>query len=151
MVHNGIEYGIMQAIAEGFDIMKGAGNPTVAEDHRFTLPVADIAEVWRRGSVLSSWLIDLTAKALVEDPELDEVRRQRAGLRRGPVDGDGGDRGRRCPADVIAASLFTRFRSRQDHSFAEKVAVRDALPVRRSRRAPDRRMKIVQPSPISRR
>src|SRR5689334_1317235 len=59
MVHNGIEYGIMQAIAEGLDIMKGAANPTVAEDHRFNLPLADIAEVWRRGSVLSSWLIDL--------------------------------------------------------------------------------------------
>src|SRR5687767_7763847 len=70
MVHNGIEYGIMQAIAEGFDIMRGAANPTVAEEHRFDLPVADVAEVWRRGSVLSSWLVDLTAKALVEDPAL---------------------------------------------------------------------------------
>src|SRR6204780_5996267 len=70
MVHNGIEYGIMQAIAEGFDIMKGANNPTVDEGHRFQLPVADIAEVWRRGSVLSSWLMDLTAKSLVENPSL---------------------------------------------------------------------------------
>jgi len=70
MVHNGIEYGIMQAIAEGFDIMKNAGNAGVAEDHRLNLPVTEIAEVWRRGSVLSSWLIDLTAKAFVEDKDL---------------------------------------------------------------------------------
>jgi 6-phosphogluconate dehydrogenase len=120
MVHNGIEYGIMQAIAEGFDIMKGAANPTVAEDHRFTLPIADIAEVWRRGSVLSSWLIDLTAKAMVDDPELKKFT--------GSVQDSGEGRWtvmaaieEAVSADVIAASLFTRFRSRQDHSFAEKV------------------------------
>src|SRR6204780_944538 len=70
MVHNGIEYGIMAAYAEGFDVMKGANNATVDEGHRFQLPVADIAEVWRRGSVLSSWLMDLTAKSLVENPSL---------------------------------------------------------------------------------
>lgn len=120
MVHNGIEYGIMQAIAEGFDIMKGAANPTVAEDHRFNLPVADIAEVWRRGSVLSSWLIDLTAKAMVEDPELKKFT--------GSVQDSGEGRWtvmaaieEAVPAEVIAASLFTRFRSRQDHTYAEKV------------------------------
>ena len=120
MVHNGIEYGIMQAIAEGFDIMRGAGNPTVAEEHRFTLPVADIAEVWRRGSVLSSWLIDLTAKAMVEDPQLTKFT--------GSVQDSGEGRWtvmaaieEAVSADVIAASLFTRFRSRQEHSFAEKV------------------------------
>jgi 6-phosphogluconate dehydrogenase len=120
MVHNGIEYGIMQAIAEGFDIMRGAGNPTVAEEHRFNLPVADIAEVWRRGSVLSSWLIDLTAKAMVEDPNLTKFT--------GSVQDSGEGRWtvmaaieEAVSADVIAASLFTRFRSRQDHSFAEKV------------------------------
>jgi len=120
MVHNGIEYGIMQALAEGFDIMRGAGNATVAEEHRFELPVAEIAEVWRRGSVLSSWLIDLTAKALVEDPALSKFS--------GRVEDSGEGRWtvmaaleEAVPADVIAASLFTRFRSRQDHSFAEKV------------------------------
>jgi 6-phosphogluconate dehydrogenase len=120
MVHNGIEYGIMQAIAEGFDIMRGAGNATVAEEHRFQLPVADIAEVWRRGSVLSSWLIDLTAKAMVEDPQLTKFT--------GSVQDSGEGRWtvmaaieEAVSADVIAASLFTRFRSRQDHSFAEKV------------------------------
>jgi len=120
MVHNGIEYGIMQALAEGFDIMRGAGNPTVAEEHRFDLPVADIAEVWRRGSVLSSWLVDLTAKALVEDPALSKFS--------GHVQDSGEGRWtvmaaveEAVPADVIATSLFTRFRSRQEQSFAEKV------------------------------
>jgi 6-phosphogluconate dehydrogenase len=120
MVHNGIEYGIMQAIAEGFEIMKGAANPSVAEEHRLNIPVADVAEVWRRGSVLSSWLIDLTAKALVEDPQLSKYS--------GHV-GDSGE-GRwtvmaaieeAVPADTITASLFTRFRSRQEQSFAEKL------------------------------
>ncbi|HTR53617.1 MAG TPA: decarboxylating 6-phosphogluconate dehydrogenase [Kofleriaceae bacterium] len=120
MVHNGIEYGIMQAIAEGFDIMRGAANATVAEEHRLHVPVADVAEVWRRGSVLSSWLIDLTAKAMVEDANLAKFT--------GNVQDSGEGRWtvmaaieEAVSADVIAASLFTRFRSRQDHSFAEKV------------------------------
>ncbi len=120
MVHNGIEYGIMQAIAEGFDIMRGAGNPTVAEDLRYSIPVADVAEVWRRGSVLSSWLIDLTAKALIEDPALAKFS--------GHVQDSGEGRWtvmsaieEAVPCDVIATSLFTRFRSRQEESFAEKV------------------------------
>jgi 6-phosphogluconate dehydrogenase len=120
MVHNGIEYGMMQAIAEGFDILRGAGNPTVAEDHRLDLPVAEIAEVWRRGSVLSSWLIDLTARALLDDPALGKFS--------GHVEDSGEGRWtvqaaieEAVPADAIAASLFTRFRSRQDASFAEKV------------------------------
>jgi 6-phosphogluconate dehydrogenase len=120
MVHNGIEYGIMQALAEGFDIMKGANNATVEEQHRFELPVSDIAEVWRRGSVLSSWLVDLTAKSLVDDPQLKKFA--------GSVQDSGEGRWtvmaaieENVSADVIAASLFTRFRSRQDHSFAEKL------------------------------
>jgi 6-phosphogluconate dehydrogenase len=120
MVHNGIEYGIMQAIAEGFDIMRGANNPTVAEEHRMTIPVQDVAEVWRRGSVLSSWLIDLTAKALVEDPQLSKFS--------GHVQDSGEGRWtvqaaieEAVPADVITASLFTRFRSRQETSFAEQL------------------------------
>jgi 6-phosphogluconate dehydrogenase len=120
MVHNGIEYGIMQAIAEGFDIMKNANAQTVDEHHRLTLPLRDIAEVWRRGSVLSSWLIDLTAKALVEDVSLQKFT--------GTVQDSGEGRWtvnaaieEAVSADVIAASLFVRFRSRQDHSYAEKV------------------------------
>jgi 6-phosphogluconate dehydrogenase len=120
MVHNGIEYGIMQALAEGFDIMRGANNATVAADHRFELPIAEIAEVWRRGSVLSSWLVDLTAKAMLEDPALAKFS--------GHVEDSGEGRWtvqaaieEAVPADVIAASLFRRFRSREDHSFADKV------------------------------
>jgi 6-phosphogluconate dehydrogenase len=120
MVHNGIEYGIMQSIAEGFDIIKGAANSTVAEEHRLQLPVADIAEVWRRGSVLSSWLIDLTAKALVEDAALTKFS--------GHVQDSGEGRWtvmaaveEAVPADAITASLYTRFRSRQEQSYAEKL------------------------------
>ncbi len=120
MVHNGIEYGIMQAIAEGFDIIKNAGVKTVAEEHRLDLPVQDIAEVWRRGSVLSSWLIDLTAKAFVEDKDLKRFS--------GHVEDSGEGRWtvmaaieESVPAEVISASLYTRFRSRQEHTFAEKV------------------------------
>jgi 6-phosphogluconate dehydrogenase len=120
MVHNGIEYGIMQAIAEGFDIFKGAANPTVEESYRYRFPVDEIAEVWRRGSVLSSWLIDLTAKALIEDPALAKYS--------GHVQDSGEGRWtvmaaieEAVPADTIAAALFTRFRSRMEESFAEKV------------------------------
>jgi 6-phosphogluconate dehydrogenase len=120
MVHNGIEYGMMAAIAEGFEIMKGAANPGVAPEHRLTIPVADVAEVWRRGSVLASWLIDLTAKAMVDDPELTKFT--------GNVADSGEGRWtvmaaieEAVSADAIATALFNRFRSRQDHSFAEKV------------------------------
>jgi 6-phosphogluconate dehydrogenase len=120
MVHNGIEYGIMQAIAEGFDIMKGSTNPTVEEQHRFNLPLADVAEVWRRGSVLSSWLIDLTATALLADPALAQFS--------GHVQDSGEGRWtvmaaveEAVPADTISAALFTRFRSRMEASYAEKV------------------------------
>ncbi|HEY4057490.1 MAG TPA: decarboxylating 6-phosphogluconate dehydrogenase [Kofleriaceae bacterium] len=120
MVHNGIEYGVMQAIAEGFDIMAGANNATVAEEHRFVLPVSDVAEVWRRGSVLSSWLIDLTAKSLAGDPTLAKFS--------GNVADSGEGRWtvqaaieESVPAEVITSALYTRFRSRVEHSFAEKV------------------------------
>src|SRR2546428_4033477 len=70
MVHNGIEYGLMQAYAEGFDIFRNANSKELPEQHRYELPLADIAEVWRRGSVVSSWLLDLSALALIEDPSL---------------------------------------------------------------------------------
>ena len=120
MVHNGIEYGIMQALAEGFDVLKGAGNDVVEADIRYQLPLADVAEVWRRGSVLSSWLVDLTAKSLAEDPNLAKFT--------GSVADSGEGRWtvmaaieEGVSADVIAASLFARFRSRKDHSFAEKL------------------------------
>jgi 6-phosphogluconate dehydrogenase len=120
MVHNGIEYGVMQAFAEGFDILRGAAGEKVAPEIRYDLPMADVAEVWRRGSVLSSWLLDLTAKALAEDPALARYS--------GHVDDSGEGRWtvmaaieEAVPADVIATALFTRFRSRQDHTFAAKV------------------------------
>ncbi len=120
MVHNGIEYGLMQAYAEGFDIFHSANSKDLPEEYRYDLNVADIAEVWRRGSVVSSWLLDLTAMALLEDPELSGYS--------GFVQDSGEGRWtimaaieEAVPADVLTASLYTRFRSRQEHTFAEKI------------------------------
>ena len=120
MIHNGIEYGLMQAYAEGFDILRGKASPQIPEDERFTLELADIAEVWRRGSVISSWLLDLTAMALVEDPHLTQFS--------GAVEDSGEGRWtieaaieEAVPANVLAASLFERFRSREAHSFGDKL------------------------------
>jgi 6-phosphogluconate dehydrogenase len=120
MVHNGIEYGLMQAYAEGFDIFRNANSKDLPEEIRYDLNVADIAEVWRRGSVVSSWLLDLTAMALVEDPDL-------AGYS-GFVQDSGEGRWtiqaaieEAVPAEVLSAALYTRFRSRQEHTFAEKI------------------------------
>jgi 6-phosphogluconate dehydrogenase len=120
MVHNGIEYGLMQAYAEGFDVMKHANSTELPEEHRFDLDLTEIAEVWRRGSVVGSWLLDLTAMALVEDPELRRFT--------GTVQDSGEGRWtimaaieEAVPCDVLSASLYTRFRSRQDHTFAEKL------------------------------
>ena len=120
MVHNGIEYGLMQAYAEGLDILKNANAKTLEPDLRYELSIADVTEVWRRGSVVSSWLLDLTAQALAENPTLSNYT---------GVVADSGE-GRwtvmaaveeGVPADVLSASLYARFRSRQDHTFAEKV------------------------------
>jgi 6-phosphogluconate dehydrogenase len=120
MVHNGIEYGLMQAYAEGFDIFRNANSGELPEDYRYELDVAGIAEVWRRGSVVASWLLDLTAMALLENPTLAEYT--------GSVQDSGEGRWtimaaieEAVPADVLSASLYTRFRSRQEHTFAEKV------------------------------
>jgi 6-phosphogluconate dehydrogenase len=120
MVHNGIEYGLMQAFAEGFDIMKNANSEALPAEARFNLDLTDIAEVWRRGSVVSSWLLDLTASALAADPKL-------AGFS-GEVEDSGEGRwtimaaiDEAVPADVLSAALYTRFRSRRDHTFAEKI------------------------------
>ena len=88
MVHNGIEYGLMQAYAEGFDIFRNAElRDSSPRNIRYDLALADIAELWRRGSVVRSWLLDLTAIALAEDPKLDGYTGFVAGLRRGPLDG----------------------------------------------------------------
>jgi len=120
MIHNGIEYGMMQAFAEGFDIMKHRASDKLPADERFDLNLADIAEVWRRGSVVTSWLLDLTASALASDAKLEGFS--------GHVEDSGEGRWtieaaieEAVPADVLAASLFVRFRSRQQHTFAEKV------------------------------
>jgi 6-phosphogluconate dehydrogenase len=120
MVHNGIEYGLMQAYAEGFDIFRNAASKELPPEHRYPLNVADIAEVWRRGSVVSSWLLDLTAMALAENPDLSEYT--------GFVQDSGEGRWTimaaleaAVPVDVLSAALFTRFRSRQEHTFAEKI------------------------------
>jgi 6-phosphogluconate dehydrogenase len=120
MVHNGIEYGLMQAYAEGFDIMRNANSPEVAEDLRFDLNLADIAEVWRRGSVVGSWLLDLTAMALLEAPDLSPYTGfvQDSGEGRWTVQTAVEEA---VPAEVLSASLYARFRSRQTHTFAEKL------------------------------
>jgi 6-phosphogluconate dehydrogenase len=118
MIHNGIEYGMMQAFAEGFDIMKHRASEKLPADERYDLNLADIAEVWRRGSVVTSWLLDLTSSALAKDGALEHFS--------GSVEDSGEGRWtieaaieEAVPADVLAASLFVRFRSRQDHTFAE--------------------------------
>jgi 6-phosphogluconate dehydrogenase len=120
MIHNGIEYGMMQAIAEGFDILRNAGSERLPDDLRLSIDVADVAEVWRRGSVITSWLLDLTATALAEDAALSGYS--------GHVEDSGEGRWtvqaaieEAVPAEVLTAALYARFRSRQDHTFAEKV------------------------------
>ena len=120
MVHNGIEYGLMQAYAEGFDIFRNANSDQLPENIRYDLNVADIAEVWRRGSVVSSWLLDLTAMALIEDPELKSYSGfvQDSGEGRWTIQAAIEEA---VPAEVLSAALYTRFRSRQEHTFAEKI------------------------------
>jgi len=120
MVHNGIEYGMMQAYAEGFDIFKNATSKELPEDIRYDLNLPDIAEVWRRGSVVSSWLLDLTAIALTENPTLSEYSGfvQDSGEGRWTIQAALEEA---VPAEVLTAALYTRFRSRQDHTFAEKM------------------------------
>jgi len=120
MIHNGIEYGMMQAMAEGFDILRHAGGPNVAPELRLDLDLPDIAEVWRRGSVVTSWLLDLSAQALADEPDL--------GSYSGHVEDSGEGRWtvqaaieEAVPAEVLTAALYARFRSRQDHTFAEKM------------------------------
>ncbi len=120
MVHNGIEYGLMQAYAEGFDILKNANIDALPPAHRFDLNIADVAEVWRRGSVVSSWLLDLTAAALAKNETLESYS--------GFVEDSGEGRwtinaaiDEAVPAEVITAALYARFRSRKEHTFAEKI------------------------------
>lgn len=120
MIHNGIEYGLMQAYAEGFSILQGAISNARPQGERYDLDLADVAEVWRRGSVISSWLLDLTSIALASDPKLDGFT--------GVVDDSGEGRWtvmaaveEAVPATVLSAALYERFRSREEHSFANRV------------------------------
>jgi 6-phosphogluconate dehydrogenase len=120
MVHNGIEYGIMQAYGEGFDIMCNADSKELPQDHRYDLNLGEIAELWRRGSVISSWLLDLSAIALAQDAELTSYT--------GYVQDSGEGRWtimaaveEAVPAEVLSSALYTRFRSRHEHTFTEKM------------------------------
>jgi 6-phosphogluconate dehydrogenase len=120
MIHNGIEYGLMQAYGEGFDILKNANSQELDSELRYDFDVAEVAEVWRRGSVVSSWLLDLAAFALIESPTLDNYT--------GFVHDSGEGRWtiqaaieEAVPVDVLSSSLYARFRSRQEHTFAEKM------------------------------
>lgn len=112
MIHNGIEYGMMQAYAEGFAILKAK--------QAFDLDLHQIAEIWRFGTVIRSWLLDLTALALQDDPDLTDIRAW--------VDDSGEGRwtvaealDQAVPAPVISAALFARFRSRQEGNYADKL------------------------------
>jgi 6-phosphogluconate dehydrogenase len=120
MVHNGIEYGLMQAYAEGFDILRNKDSKDLPEGERFTLNMPDIAEVWRRGSVISSWLLDLGAAALAKDPQLKDFSGfvQDSGEGRWTVEAAIEEA---VPANVLTTALFTRFRSRQEHTFGDKM------------------------------
>jgi len=120
MIHNGIEYGLMQSYAEGFDILRNASSEALPADQRYDLDLPAIAELWRRGSVVSSWLLDLAARALVVDPQLTQFE--------GHVPDSGEGRWtveaaieEDVAATVLATALFARFRSRRDHTFGEKL------------------------------
>ncbi len=120
MVHNGIEYGLMQAYAEGFDIMRHAGSSALPEAQRYDLDLPGIAELWRRGSVVSSWLLDLAAHALTQDPRLEAFtgRVEDSGEGRWTVQAAVDEA---VPAEVLTAALYARFRSRQQNTFGEKL------------------------------
>jgi 6-phosphogluconate dehydrogenase len=120
MIHNGIEYGIMQSYAEGFDILKQRASDKLPEDERFDLDLSDIAEVWRRGSVISSWLLDLIALALANDQSLKQFsgRVADSGEGRWTIDAAMEEA---VPVDVLAASLFARYRSRVEFSYADQL------------------------------
>jgi 6-phosphogluconate dehydrogenase len=120
MIHNGIEYGLMQSFAEGFDIMRNASASTLPENQRYDLKLAEIAELWRRGSVVSSWLLDLAALALAGDPQLAQFVGKVADSGEGRWTVDAAIE-EEVSADVLTAALYARFRSRRDHTFAEKL------------------------------
>ena len=120
MIHNGIEYGLMQSFAEGFDILRNASAETLPEEHRYNLNLGAIAELWRRGSVVSSWLLDLAALALAADPQLGQFVGKVADSGEGRWTVDAAIE-EEVSADVLTTALYARFRSRRDHTFAEKL------------------------------
>ncbi|MBN8807295.1 MAG: decarboxylating 6-phosphogluconate dehydrogenase [Sphingomonas sp.] len=120
MVHNGIEYGLMQAYAEGFDVLKGKNSDKLSEDERFDLNLTDIAEVWRRGSVISSWLLDLCAQQLAKDMDLSKFTGSVADSGEGHWTIEAAME-EAVPAHVLTAALFARYRSRVEHTFGDKL------------------------------
>jgi 6-phosphogluconate dehydrogenase len=120
MIHNGIEYGLMQAYAEGFDILQRKSLDTLPENERFDLNLPDIAEVWRRGSVISSWLLDLSAIALNKDPQLSTFSGNvsDSGEGRWTIDAAMEEA---VPVHVLSAALFARYRSRTADTFGDKL------------------------------
>lgn len=149
MIHNGIEYGLMQAYAEGLDILRGARSESVAPEQRFDFDLAAITELWRRGSVVSSWLLDLTASALAESPDLAEYSGfvQDSGEGRWTIDTAIEEA---VPAPVLAASLFARFRSRQEQSFADKALSAMRHKFGGHREPPRAEPEQARPTPINR-
>ena len=120
MVHNGIEYGLMQAYAEGFDVLAGKNTDKLPEEERFDLNLTDIAEVWRRGSVISSWLLDLSAAALAKDQKLEQFSGNVADSGEGRWTIDAAME-QATPINVLATALFARYRSRVDNTFGDKM------------------------------
>ena len=120
MVHNGIEYGLMQAYAEGFDVLKGRASDKLPEELRFEINLPDVAEVWRRGSVISSWLLDLCALELAEDHDLARFSGHVADSGEGQWTIDAAME-EAVPVNVLTAALFARYRSRMTENFADKL------------------------------
>jgi 6-phosphogluconate dehydrogenase len=120
MVHNGIEYGLMQAYAEGFDILAKRASEHLVPEERFDINLTDVAEVWRRGSVISSWLLDLTAIALAEDEKLERYSGNVADSGEGQWTIDAAME-EAVPVHVLSSALFARYRSRVDHTFGDKL------------------------------
>jgi 6-phosphogluconate dehydrogenase len=120
MVHNGIEYGLMQAYAEGFDILKGKASEKLVPEERFEINLPDVAEVWRRGSVVSSWLLDLCAIGLAKDHSLEGFTGRVADSGEGQWTIDAAME-EAVPANVLTAALFARYRSRVDTTFGDKL------------------------------
>ena len=119
-VHNGIEYGLMQAFAEGFDVLNSRDSETLPEDERYSLNLPDIAEVWRRGSVISSWLLDLCAIGLAKDPKLEQFsgRVADSGEGRWTIEAAMEEA---VPVNVLSAALYARYRSRSDERFGDQL------------------------------